>query len=215
MNLKNQLLSILLVSIFSANGQQNPFINSNKIISKNYNFTNFNKISILDLDGVTEIEVGKPFSIQTNIKEKYASILEVTESDKELTIVFKYTKDNNKYIKDPDIKVKITCPSLSRLNKRGNSIVFVSKLNQPEFILSNEGNGSVKLKGLIKRLNLTNDGNGKINAKNLLSDTAFVESSSNGDVLVNAKTLLQGNRNGNGKIIQSGKAILTERKRKE
>ena len=76
---KNLLVWIFALSLFSANGQQNPFVGSEKMVSKNYDFSNFDKISILDLDGVTEIEVGKPFSVETKIKDKYTSILEVTK----------------------------------------------------------------------------------------------------------------------------------------
>ncbi len=209
---KNLLVWIFALSLFSANGQQNPFVGSEKMVSQNYDFTNFDKISILDLDGVTEIEVGKPFSVETKIKDKYTSILEVTEMNGELTIVFKYTKDNNKYIENPNIKVKITCPSLANLYKRGNSNVSVSISNKSAFTVINEGNGSAILKGFVKQLSLKNDGNGRIDAKKLLADTVFVNSFGNGDIIVNAKDELKGERNGNGKIIQNGKAVMMDKR---
>jgi Putative auto-transporter adhesin, head GIN domain len=202
------LILFFALSFFAANSQSDPFTGSEKIVEKKYDFSNFDKISILDLDGVTEIKVGKPFSIETSIKEKYLPILEVKENNRELTIVFKYTKDNNKYIQDPNIKVKISCPNLDSLYKRGNSGILVSGANQSTFFMSNEGNGSATLKGLVKQLSLKNDGNGKINAKNLVADTVFVESFGNGDVIINAKNRVDGERNGNGKIIQNGKAVM-------
>jgi hypothetical protein len=198
---------------FSLQGQTDPFTGSENTKTQNYDYTNFDRISILDLDGITEIEVGKPFSVQTSIKDKYSQILEVKENGRELVIIFKYTKDNNKYIKKPNIKVKISCPSLDSLYKRGNSEIFVSIYSQKSLSMTNEGNGSATLKGFVKQTNLKNDGNGKLNARYLSSDTVQVKSFGNGDIVVNAKNKLEGERN--GKIIQTGNAKLNETKWQE
>jgi Putative auto-transporter adhesin, head GIN domain len=206
-------IGLLMIASFSSQCQTNPFTGSNRIKTQEYDFSNFNKISIFEVDGTVEIEVGKPFSVQTKIKAKYAKILEVKQVDSALTIVFKYTKDNNKYIDKPKIKVKITCPSLDSLYKIGNTEMFVSVSNQYSFFMSNEGNGSSTLSGRVKQLSISNDGNGKTIAKDLVAEVVFVKSSGNGDVIINAKDTLKGERNGNGKIIQTGKAILTEVKR--
>lgn len=207
------LILLFILSSFSVQAQNNPFTGSDKVVTRQYNFSNFDSISILDLDGVTEIETGKPFSVQISIKDKYTPILEVKENGKQLTIIFKYTKDNNKYISNPDIKVKITCPDLASLYKRGNSGIIVSIPNQPSFSMVNEGNGSATLKGLVGQLILKNDGNGKINASDLPADIVMVTSFGNGDILVNAKNKLDAERNGNGIIIQKGNAALKESRR--
>jgi Putative auto-transporter adhesin, head GIN domain len=210
---KKFLIGIFAVSFFAANSQSDPFTGSEKIVKKKYDFSNFDKISIMDIDGVTEIEVGKPFSIETSIREKYLPIFEVNESNRVLTVVFTYTKNNNKYINDPKIKVKISCPSLDSLWKMGNNSISVSVDNQSKFFMSNEGNGSATLKGLVKQLSLKNDGNGQINAKNLSADTVFVKSFGNGNVIVNSKNKVEFERNGNGQIIRIGRGLLTEVKK--
>lgn len=204
------LFFLFILNSFSVLSQGNPFTGSENIKTQNYDFSNFDKISILDLDGITEIEVGKAFSVQTSIKDKYSQILEVKKNGRELIIMFKYTKDNNKYIKKPNIKVKISCPSLDSLYKRGNSDVFVLVSNQKLLFMANEGNGSATLKGFVQQMSLINDGNGKINASYLLADVIFIKSFGNGDVVVNAKNRLDAYRNGNGKIIQEGNAKLNE-----
>lgn len=209
------LMFLFILSSYALQSQTDPFTGSENIKVQNYDFSNFDKISILDLDGITEIEVGKPFSVQTSIKEKYSPILEVTENGRELIIIFKYTKDNNKYIEKPNIKVKISCPSLESLYKQGNSAVFVSIYNQKSLSITNEGNGSATLKGSVEQIRLQNNGNGKLNAKRLSADTVIVSSFGNGDVIVNAKNKLTVERNGNGEVLQTGDAKLNETTKKE
>jgi hypothetical protein len=206
----------LFVSIlfsFSVQGQDNPFTGSDNELIQNYNLSDFDRISILDLDGVTEIEVGKPFSVQTSIKDKYSPILEVRKNGRELIVTFKYTRENNKYIENPNIKVKISCPRLDSLYKRGNSDIIVSVSDQKFLAMSNEGNGSALLTGAVEQLSLRNDGNGRINATNLSADAVFVSSFGNGDLVLNAKHKLQVERNGNGRVIQTGNAKMDEIKR--
>jgi Putative auto-transporter adhesin, head GIN domain len=202
----------VFVAHLSANGQKDPFTGSDKMVTQTYNFSNFDKISIIDLDGVTEVEVGKPFSVQTEIRDKYSPILEVKELNGELTVVFKYTKDNNKYINNPAIKVKIACPTLASLSKTGNSNIRAVVPHQASFTMTNEGNGSAVLRGEVERLNLKNDGNGRIDAQHLVVKTASVQSYGNGDVIVNATERLDAFRNGNGKVVQKAEAMSKERK---
>lgn len=204
------LIFIFTLLSSSVKCQTNPFTGSEKIKLQKYDYSNFDKISILDLDGITEIEVGKPFSVQTSIKDKYSQILEVKQNGRELVVVFRYTKDNNKYIKAPNIKVKISCPSLDSLYKRGNSEILVLMSSQKSVCVTNEGNGSATLKGFVERLSLKNDGNGELNARYLSADSVFVKSFGNGDIIVNAKNGLRAERNGNGQIKQTGNAKMNE-----
>jgi len=196
---------------FSAKCQEDPFTGSDKMVTRSYSSSNFDKISILDLDGVTEIEVGKPFSVETEIKDKYSPILEVKEMNGELTIVFKYTKDNNKYINNPATKVKISCPSLVSLYKGGNSNIRIFVPNQSSFVVTNEGNGSANLRGEVEQLSLKNEGNGSIDAQNLVANTVSVQSFGTGDVIAYAKDRLDAFRSGNGKIVQKAEFVPKKR----
>ncbi|TAD86399.1 MAG: hypothetical protein EAY75_08405 [Bacteroidetes bacterium] len=203
---RNALMVLFSCWCFAAQSQADPFTGSEKVKTRLYGFSNFDRVTILDLDGSTEVEVGKPFSVRTSIKDKYAPILEVKQVGSTLVIVFKYTKDNNKYINKPKIKVRITCPRLDSLYKRGNSDILVLNVDQKAFYMANEGNGSAKLMGVVEQLGLKNDGNGNLNAEGLLADEVQVQSLGNGDVLVNAKTTLLAEKQGNGNIVQLGKA---------
>jgi Putative auto-transporter adhesin, head GIN domain len=210
------IIFVFILCVFttrlSVNGQQDPFTGSDKMVTQTYNFSNFDKISIIDLDGVTEVEVGKPFAVQTEIRDKYRSILEVKEVNGSLIVVFKYTKDNNKYIHDPAIKVKISCPNLASLYKQGNSSISAIVPHQASFTMSNEGNGSAIIRGEVDQLNLKNEGNGHLDAQNLVANTVSVLSSGNGNVQVNATGRLEAFRNGNGKVIQKAETISKEPK---
>jgi hypothetical protein len=189
-------------------GQADPFTGSEKISKKQYDFTHFTKISLLDIDGETEITTGDSFKIEIKMREKYLPILFVSENNNELQIKFNYTRENNKYIFDPRIRIKITCPSLTEVYKQGNSSVRLHVKNQSAFFLSNEGNGSATLKGKLEDLKIKNEGNGKTDARKLVAKNVQVESYGNGNVLIQATEYASGKRNGNGLIIQEGKAPL-------
>jgi hypothetical protein len=206
---KIPLLLILLLGITTVSlGQADPFTGSEKISKKQYDFTHFSKISLLDIDGETEITTGDSFKVEIKMREKYLPILFVTEINNELQIKFNYTRENNKYIFDPRIRIKITCPLLTQVYKQGNSAVKLNLKNQSTFFLSNEGNGSATLRGKLEDLKIKNEGNGKTDARKLVAKNVQVESSGNGNVLIQATENASGKRNGNGLIIQEGKAPL-------
>lgn len=206
---KIQLLLILLLGMTTVSlGQADPFTGSEKISKKQYDFTHFTKISLLDIDGETEITTGDSFKIEIKMREKYLPILFVSENNNELQIKFNYTRENNKYIFDPRIRIKITCPSLTEVYKQGNSSLRLHVKNQSAFFLSNEGNGSATLKGKLEDLKIKNEGNGKTDARKLVAKNVQVESYGNGNVLIQATENASGKRNGNGLIIQEGKAPL-------
>jgi len=201
---------LLLLTITSAClGQSDPFSGSEKISKKLYSFSSFSKISLHDIDGKTEIEIGDSFKIEVKMREKYFPILFVTESNNELQIKFNYTRENNKYIFDPKIRIKITCPKLTEVYKQGNSSVSLHLKNQSSFFMYNEGNGSAILHGNVEELSLKNDGNGKTDAGALVAKKVHVDSFGNGNVLINSTEKASGKSNGNGLILQKGKAILT------
>ena len=197
------LLSFAATTSFA---QSNPFTGSEKPVTKTYSNTGFTKIKLLDVDGAVEIETGKPFSIAVEMKEKYFIIFDVIQKSEELTLKFNYTKDNNKYITNPQIKVKITCPSLVDLFKQGNGTIALFLKSESDFSFVNDGNGAAVVKGTAQKVRLQCTGNGGINAQELLVSNAFVEINGNGGVSINASETLSVHRTGNGKLVQKGKA---------
>jgi hypothetical protein len=203
-------ISFLFIILINTMGlaQADPFTGSDSIIKKYYGFKNFSKVSLVDIDGKMEVEVGDSFAIELSIREKYLPILFVYENNEQLEMKFNYTKDNNKYISDPQIFIKITCPNLEELSKIGNGSVSVKLKSQRSFSLYNEGNGSARLTGKVNALSIINNGNGETDAKRLEAENVKVNSLGNGNVTINATKNANGKRNGNGLIIQKGNAPL-------
>lgn len=204
-----KFLIILMVSIgavFTSQCQSNPFSGSSRLIKKEYGFKSFSKLSLINIDGEIEVITGDSFKVEVKIREKYLSILTLEERDNQLEVKFNYTKDNNKYINDPRIKIRITCPSLVFIDKKGNADASVFLRNGSEFTARNEGNGSLTLKGSIDELTLFNDGNGTLDASDLKAKSVAAVSFGNGNILVRASDFLIQERNGNGRIIQKGTA---------
>jgi hypothetical protein len=209
---KNSCIPFLFIFLIHTIGfsQTDPFSDSNKVVKKYYDYKNFSKVSLIEIDGEIEIEVGagESFKIELSIREKYLPILLVNENNKHLELKFNYTKDNNKYITDPQIKIKISCPNLEEVIKFGNGSVRVNLENQNLFSIYNEGNGNAKLKGKVNELSIVNTGNGATDAKRVDAEYVKVRSSGNGNVIIHATKNATGNRSGNGQIIQKGNAIL-------
>lgn len=204
--MKNSILTavFLLLSIF-ANAQLKG---SGKIITKTYDYKNFNQLSLQDLDGKIEIEIGKDFNISVAIDDNLLPILtfEENNSGKELKIFFKNTLKNRKYIEDSNLKIKITMPKIIKVNHEGNSSLLLSNITGTAFKIDNSGNGSAKISGSIDTLEIINTGNGNTIAKELAAKNAKILSSGNGSVSVNVSENLTAKATGNSSIVNYGKA---------
>lgn len=117
------VIALTLTSIF-ANAQLKG---SGKTVTKSYEFKNFDKLSLQDLDGKIEVEIGKEFSISITIDDNLLPLLsfEETSSENELKIFFKNNTNNNKYIEDTNVKIKITMPKILEIKHSGNSSLIV------------------------------------------------------------------------------------------
>jgi hypothetical protein len=194
-----------LITLLSC-AQRGPLRGSGVVVNKTYDFKNYNKIEIADMDGSAEIEVGKPFSIMIAIDDNLENLLEVIESNMELKISLTGNRNNKKYIENTKIKIKITVPSLTSYFQDGNNGAEITGIASYDFETKVKGNGSVTLAGKVNNLNLLCTGNGTINAKNLNSKNANAISRGNGNVYVNATNGFTGNTQGNGNIINIGSA---------
>jgi len=194
---------LTLTSIF-ANAQLKG---SGKTITKTYDYKNFSKVSFDDLDGKLEIEVGKPYSITITIDDNLYSILTVVEDsdDKQLTIALKGNRNNKLYIEDTKIKVKITMPFLMEVSNNGNSGLTVTNINSKNFKSINPVNGSTTLSGVVDNLEVVCKGNGNLNAEKLIAKNAKITCSGNGSVKVNATTITESIKSGNGNIVNVNK----------
>lgn len=195
--------SILLLAIFFTSFTTfSQLRGSGKTVTKTYDFQNFDKVNFDDLDGKLEIEVGKPFSISITIDDNLLQILTVIEhsGDKQLTIALKGNRNNKMYIEDTKISVKITMPFLLEVSNNGNSGLIVTNINSRNFKTENPVNGSTTLSKIVDNLEVICRGNGNMNAEKLLAKNAKIVCRGNGNARVNAKTIIESNKSGNGNI---------------
>lgn len=181
---------------------------SGKIVTKTFYYKNFDKVYFEDLDGKIEVEIGKPWSILITIDDNLESLLHLSEnvSENELKIQFKGNKDNQMYVENTNLKIKITTPEASVIKNSGNSNLSVQNISGRYFKLENTGNGDSNVSGTIDVLDINKIGNGDVDASNLNVKKAELKSSGNGDLTVNVSETLSARLTGNGDIINTGKA---------
>jgi len=181
---------------------------SGKTITTNYDYKNFDKVYLEDLDGKIEIEIGKPWSISVTIDDNLKHLLVFSEntSEYELKIQFKDNKNNKKYIEKTNVKIKITMPEASVIKNEGNSDLIVKNVFGRYFRMENTANGDSKIIGTIDVLDINKTGNGDVNAENLIAKKATLHSTGNGNLTVNVSDTLSAKVSGNGDIINKGKA---------
>lgn len=211
--MKNVFLTIVLILTSFANAQLKG---SGKTVTKSYAYKNFDKISFQDLDGKIEVEIGKPWSITVIIDDNLESLLSFSEnvSDKELRIQFKGNKNNQMYVEDTNLRIRITMPAASLIKNLGNSDLLVKNIMGRYFKLENTGNGDTKISGMVDVLDIAKTGNGDVNAENLVTTSADLKSIGNGNLTVNVSQKLTAKLIGNGDIINNGKATFDSNSKK-
>lgn len=197
---------VLLLTVSVGLAQRGPLTGSGKTVTRLFDYKDFDKLSLKDLQGEIEVEIGKPFSISVTIDDNLEPLLQVKSEGGVLTVELKGNKNNTMYIEDTHIKVRISLPEISVLEHRGNTDAAVMGIVGRYFRLQNDGNGDVLIKGSIDELDISNIGNGQVNAGNLQAKTAKITKRGNGDVTVNVSSQLKVVASGNGDIINRGNA---------
>ena len=203
--MKKIFFAIVLTITSFANAQLKG---SGKIVTKTFDYKNFDKVYFEDLDGKIEVEIGKPWSVLITIDDNLESLLHLSEnvSENELKIQFKGNKDNQMYVENTNLKIKITMPEASVIKNSGNSNLNVQNISGRYFKLENTGNGDSNVSGTIDILDIIKIGNGNVDASNLNVKKAELKSTGNGDLTVNVSETLSARLTGNGDIINKGKA---------
>lgn len=206
--MKKLLMIVAILSTVSCytQAQRGPLRGTGKLITKMFDFRDFDKLDLEDLDGKIEVEIGKPFSVKVEIDENLEPLLEVKKENQErvLSIGLRGNQNNKMYIENTRIKVKVTLPEASVIQHRGNSNLHVMGIVGRYFRLENSGNGSVTLQGNIDELDIKKNGNGEVKAQGLVAKTAKVKSYGNGNVRVNTQISLTAHGSGNNSVMQFG-----------
>lgn len=190
---------------------------SGKTITKNFAFTEFDKVYFEDVDGKLEVEIGKTWSITVTIDDNLAPLLSFTEnrSEHELTVFLKGNKNNKMYIEDTHINIKITLPEASVIRNNSNATLLVTGLYGRYFRLENFSNATSKVTGTIDELEVKNTGNGTANLGELQAKKATVICRGNGNVVTNVSNEIIATVSGNGNVVNKGNASFDSRSSRE
>lgn len=197
---------MLLVSVQATFCQMSGLKGSGKIVTRTFDFQNFETIQLDDLDGKIEIIAGKSYSISVAIDDNLESLLQVSIKNQTLFMSLYKNENNKRYIENANIKITINVPLLNQLCHNGNSDVFVTDINNASFSVKSTGNGNVILSGVSEKIEVEKAGNGDVNAGKLMVKDANIISVGNGNVIVFASETFIAAGTGNGDIINKGKA---------
>ncbi len=181
---------------------------SGTVVTKTFNYNNFDKITFEDIDGKIEVEVGKPFAISITIDDNLENLLAFDEekNNQSLKIYLKENRNNKMYIEDTNIKVKISMPSISYLKHSGNTTLTLTNVDSKTLKVENSGNATTKISGKCTDFEATNTGNGTIYAESLMAETASIKSTGNGNAKVNVSKTITARASGNGSVVNKGAA---------
>jgi hypothetical protein len=191
-------LVFLSIEAFSQNG---PLRGSGNVVNKNFTFTNFDKIELLDLDGDMEVEAGKSFAVSVDIDDNLESLLDASVSDGTLSIKLKGNLNNRMYIEETNIRIKISLPQIVSVFHRSNGKLTVTGISGRNFKIKNTGNGNAYLNGSIDELEIVCRDNGSVYADKLHATTINARRSGNGNIYTNEKAKISSQSSGNGDVI--------------
>ncbi len=204
------LLIPCIAIILFTNAQHRPLQGSGKIVTKTFDFKDFAKIALFDMDGNATVEAGKTFSISISIDDNLEKLLSVNPDGTTLYISLKGNRNNKLYIENTNIKIQITLPKIIGLHQDGNNNTMVNSINSEFFKIKCSGNGNVKLNGIVDKLEIICTSNASVHAEKLLAKNVQVTKRGNGNVYTNTDNAFTANSSGNGNIINSGKGIADE-----
>ena len=179
---------------------------------KTYDFKDFDKVQIENINGEVEIELGKSYSIIVSGGDNAQEQVQITKSENKLLVQL-----NSKFLTDwksrKVIKIKIIIPEISKLFNFSNADVNVKNFIGRYFGIENKGNGNISVIGsVVDHIEINNNGNGNVETKNIISKKVDISKSGNGDVNIRTDSNFNVEMTGNGDIVNygKGKAILNK-----
>lgn len=181
---------------------------SGKTVTKNYDYSNFDKLNFIGFNDDITIQIGKEFSVQIIMKESSEKNIELVYNEKEYELTLKTKPKTGKEIYDErdTYQIKITMPEAAVIKNFGNSDITIHNIIGRYLRLETKGNGSIHCNGSIDELDVEKVGNGDIITKKLTAKSAKISSTGNGDVIVNVSDKIKAQNTGNGNVQNIGNA---------
>lgn len=199
---KSSLLILALFFVSQITKAQND--------TKAYDFKDFDKVQIENINGEIEIELGKSYSISISGKDNAQEQVQITKSEDKLLV-----KLDSKFVTDwksrKVVTVKIVMPEISKLFNFSNADVSIKNFTGRYFGIENKGNGNVSVSGaVVDHIEIRNNGNGNLETKNIIAKKVDISKSGNGDVNIRTDNNFNVEMKGNGDIVNygKGKAII-------
>lgn len=210
--MKKYILLPLIFMMLAKYGaaQMGAIKGSGKIVSKTFNYKNFDKIFIKDFDGNVEIENGEAYAISISIDDNLEKLLAISEEGGELKITLNNNLNNKLYLENTNIKVKISLPNLSQIKQEGNNKTIVNNITANKFVVKCSGNGDLICSGITNNVKIVSNGNGNVNTKKLISKNASVTKTGNGNIYINTKNKFMVKSTGNGDVVNVGEGKASE-----
>ena len=200
-------LSVMCItSLQTAFCQMSALKGSGKVVTKTFDFKNFDAVELKDLDGKIEVEAGRAYGITIAIDDNLEPLLLINEKNSILTIELNKNKNNRRYVENSNIKILITVLQLSKVLQTGNSNTFIKNVENKKFLIKSRGNGNITVEGNAENVDIQRSGNGNVYAGKFIVNNATIVSTGNGDVKVNSSESFTANGSGNGDIKNIGKA---------
>lgn len=201
--MKKMILLLFIVFGFShlIMAQRNALQGSGNIVQSTFNFTDFDQIELLDLDGKMDVTAGKPFEIAVAIDDNLNHLLDIAVANRTLTVRLKGNLNNRLYVEETNIRIAISLPQLASIYHRSNGKLTVNGISGKSFRIKNTGNGSAFLYGAIDELDIVCRDNGSVYADKLTAKAIKANRSGNGNIYVNAEAAVTKQSSGNGNVI--------------
>ena len=209
--MKKLIVSLALLfttfSLVFAQREMRPLTGNGTTKTLQYDIKAFENLEVLWLDGKIDVEFGAPksdISIVTDENIFYLLKIENTESlprtlGGALKLEIANNFKNRLWLEDDKTTIKIRTTAQPRqITYKANANATIKGINTTFLSIDKDENGNLTLMGKVQELNIHKKDNGALEAKNLEANITNINSSGNGMVSINSKSVQKQIVKGNG-----------------
>ncbi len=188
------------ISLVFAQREMRPLTGNGMTKTLQYDINPFENLEVLWLDGKIEVEFGAPKSdISIVTDENIFYLLKVKNTESLLKLEIANNFKNRLWLEDDKTIIKIRTTAQPRqITYKANANALMKGINTSFLSIEKDENGNLALSGKVQELNINKKDNGGIDAGNLITDITNINSSGNGAVSINSKSVQKQTVRGNG-----------------
>ncbi len=202
--MKKLIVSLALffttLSLVFAQREMRPLTGNGITKTLQYDINAFENLEVLWLDGKIEVEFGAPKSdISIVTDENIFYLLKVKNTESLLKLEIANNFKNRLWLEDDKTTIKIRTTAQPRqITYKANANALMKGINTSFLSIEKDENGNLALSGKVQQLDINKKDNGSIDADNLITDITNINSSGNGAVSINSKSVQKQAVRGNG-----------------